>query len=410
MDNHIAQMPVVGIAAEYNPFHNGHLFQMTAVRARLPDAAFVVVLSSNFTQRGLPGIIDKWTRTRMALCNGADLVLELPFLFACNAAPEFGSGAVDILSRTKIATHIAFGMEDAHRDTRPILDILIQEPPSFKRELRKNLDNGLSYPKAAGRALEKAIPGTEKFLSAPNNSLALSYLLRIGKQGYPLSPLPVRRVGSGYHDLEPGRLSSAAAIRSALQSPHHSRWPESAMPLSAHRLLEKARASGRLCPGPQNLWPLLQSLLLRSSPQELRRCSGMDEGMEYLFLKHYSAAISYDDFVGRCVCARYTRSRIQRLIIRFLTGVDRWSAAAVSRAGVPYARILGCNEKGRKLLRHHVKHSEIPVVTRLSAIEDPIGKLVAEAEFRASKLYELLLPSPDLRHEERQRPCFEETS
>ena len=106
MDN---RTPVVGIAAEYNPFHNGHLLQMASVRERLPGALFIVVLSSNFTQRGIPGIADKWSRTEMALCCGADLVLELPFLFACNAAPEFGAGAADLLARTKIATHISFG-------------------------------------------------------------------------------------------------------------------------------------------------------------------------------------------------------------------------------------------------------------------------------------------------------------
>ena len=403
-----SKKPVVGIVAEYNPFHNGHLHQMTAVRHRLHGAACVVVLSSNFTQRGEPGIADKWTRAQMALCGGADLVLELPFLFACNAAPEFGAGAVDILARTKLATHIAFGMEDAHYDTGPILDILIQEPASFKRVLREKLDKGISYPKAAGAALEKELPGYGAFLSGPNNSLALSYLLRIARRGYPLIPLPVQRAGAGYHDLAPGRFASAAAIRSALQGSPDFRRVEEAMPPSTRRILTETQRQGRLCSGAKNLWPLLQSLLLRSSPEDLRRCAGMEEGMEHLFLRRHSAAASYDDFVGSCVCARYTRSRIQRQIVRLLSGVHRWTAAAVSRSGVPYARVLGCNETGRRLLRQGAKTSEIPILTRLSAIRGPIGKLTAEAEFRASKLYELLLPEPDARYEERQRPRFME--
>lgn len=407
MDN---RTPVVGIVAEYNPFHNGHLLQMASVRERLPDASFVVVLSSNFTQRGIPGLADKWSRTEMALCCGADLVLELPFLFACNAAPEFGAGAADLLARTKIATHISFGMEDASYDTRSILNILIQEPASFKRSLRGKLDKGLSYPRAVGGALEEELPGSEVFLSKPNNSLALSYLLRIGRQGYPLIPLPVQRAGSGYHDLEPGPLPSAAAIRSALQGAQDSRWPRWAravMPSSTLRLLEETRMKGRFCPGPQPLWPLLQALLLRSSPEDLRKCAGIDEGMENLFFKRYKDAASYDDFVESCVCARYTRSRIQRQIVRLLAGVDRWSAAAASRIGVPYARLLGSSERGKKLLRDGARYSDIPIVTRLAAVEDPVGKLTAAAEFRASKLYELLLPKPELDHEERQRPRFE---
>ena len=408
MDRSSSRTPVVGIVAEYNPFHNGHLLQMEAVRTRLPDALFVIVLSSSFMQRGAPGIADKWLRARTALHGGADLVLELPFLFACNAAPEFGAGAVDILARTKIATHIAFGMEDANHDTRSILDILIQEPASFKRELRKKLDRGLSYPKAVGQALEKELPGSEDFLSTPNNSLALSYLLRIGKRGYSLIPLPIQRLGPGYHNLQAGRLSSAAAIRAALQGAQDSRWIEDAIPPSTRHLLEEARGSGRLCLDSKALWPLLQALLLRSTPEELRSLAGMDEGMENLFLKHYPGSASYDDFVGRCVCARYTRSRIQRQIIRLLAGTDRWSAAAASRFGVPYARLLGCSERGRHLLRSRSKDSELPIVTRLAEAEDPIGRLTAAAEFRASKLYELLLPAPDLRREERQKPCFSE--
>ena len=400
--------PVVGIAAEYNPFHNGHLLQMASARERLPDASFVVVLSSNFTQRGLPGIVDKWSRAEMALSGGADLVLELPFLFACNAAPEFGAGAVDLLARTGIATHISFGMEDAGCDTRSILNILIQEPASFKRSLRKKLDGGLSYPRAVGDALEEELPGARDFLSKPNNSLALSYLLRIGRRGYPLIPLPIQRTGSGYHDLDPGPLPSAAAIRSALQDAQASQWPRFVMPPSTLRILEEARTRGRFCPGPRPLWPLLQALLLRSSPGGLRGCAGMDEGMENLFLKRYKNAASYDDFVGSCVCARYTRSRIQRQIVRLLAGVDRWSAAAASRAGVPYARLLGGSERGKRLLRDRARHSDIPIVTRLAAVRDPIGKLTAAAEFRASKLYELLLPKPELDYEERQSPRFGE--
>ena len=404
MEKTSSEVPIIGIVAEYNPFHNGHLLHMTAVRNRLPGSLFVIVLSSNFTQRGLPGIADKWTRTQMALCCDADLVLELPFLFACNAASEFGAGAADILGRSKLVTHISFGMENPDHDTDSILDILMQEPASFKRALRENLRCGLSYPKAAGKALEKELPGSGDFLSAPNNSLALSYLLRIKKQGYPLIPVPVQRTGAGYHDLEPGRLSSAAAIRSALQDTQSPRWIQEAMPPSTHRLLEDARERGRLCPGAEPLWPLLKSLLLRSPPEELRRFAGMDEGMENLFLRHYVDAVSYDDFVGRCVCARYTRSRIQRQVVRLLVGVDRWTAAAVSRFGAPYVRILGCSERGRRLLHSNARGSEIPFVTRLGAVRDPIGKRTAGSEFRAAKLYELLLPAPDLRHEERQRP------
>ena len=407
MNSRYIKPPVVGIVAEYNPFHNGHRLHMETVKASLPGAVCIVVLSSSFTQRGIPGIVDKWARARMALLNGADLVFELPFLFACNAAPEFGGGATDILARSGLATHIAFGMEDNGYDISTILDILIQEPASFKQRLQQGLAHGRSYPKAAAEALESLHPGSAAFLSSPNNALALSYLLHIHRRGYPLAPVPIRRSGGGYHELTPGPLSSATAIRSALRESWDTPWTKEAMPPATRAILDEAKTMGRLRLDSEPLWPLLRFLLLRTSPEDLRRFAGMDEGMENLFLRHYTVAASYEDFIGRCVCARYTRSRIQRQTIRLLAGVDRWSALAVSRAGVPYIRLLGCTPKGRELLRERGKHSSIPIITRLAAAKGPVGKLVADAEFRASKLYELLIPEPDMRREERQRPCFE---
>ena len=175
-------MNVIGIAAEYNPFHNGHALHIVRARGLLSGAAVVVVLSSSFTQRGLPALADKWTRTRMALLNGVDLVLELPFVHACNGGMEFARGAVDILAGTGFVTHISFGMEhsfefktniECKTDIEfktgfepetgpfgPILDTLIQEPPSFKLRLKENLASGQSYPKAVAAALDREFPGS----------------------------------------------------------------------------------------------------------------------------------------------------------------------------------------------------------------------------------------------------------
>jgi predicted nucleotidyltransferase len=152
---------------------------------------------------------------------------------------------------------------------------------------------------------------------------------------------------------------------------------------------------------------LLQFFLERSSPEELRECAGVTEGMENLFLKRYREAASYEDFMGRCVCARYTRSRLQRQASRCLVGVGRWTALALSRAGPPYIRVLGYSPRGRELLRSRRRSQgadQVPVITRLAAASTPAARVLAEIEFRASRLRELLLPHPDLKYEERQRP------
>jgi predicted nucleotidyltransferase len=412
-------MNVIGIAAEYNPFHNGHALHIASARGLLrePGAAVVVVLSSAFTQRGLPALADKWTRTRMALLNGADLVLELPFLHACNGGMEFARGAVDILAGTGFVTHISFGMErffDSERPFEAILDILLQEPPSFKSSLKSNLASGQSYPKAVAGALDRELPGSGVLISTPNNSLALSYLLHIRRRRYNLIPLPVRREGPGYHDGPDvgteregsALLAGAAAIRKGLLSDGGT-WTARAMPASVSALLEEARANGRLCldTGAETFWTLLRGLLLRSTPEDLRRTAGMDEGLENLFLKHFHRAVSYEDFIGRRVSARYTRGRLQRASIRLLTGFGR-RTLELSREGPPYIRVLGFNRRGRELLRGSA--AALPLVTRLAAARLTGGEsagLYADMEFRASRLWELLVPAPDLRREERQNPA-----
>jgi predicted nucleotidyltransferase len=378
-------------------------------------------------------MLDKWTRARMALEIGADLVLELPFVYACNAGPEFARGAIDTLAATGFVTHLSFGMEtfclekptplaESEEEKNPcptnplhvldaIVDILIQEPLSFKSNLRESLAAGLSYPKALAQALDRELPGGGAFVSTPNNALALSYLLRVRRGNYGLIPLPVPREGAGYHDEATGPLASATAIRSAVtqaaRAPQDS-WIRDAMPPNALRLLVEQRERGRLCLGTEGLWILLRGLLLRSSPEDLRKVAGMDEGIENLFLKHYAKADSYEDFIGRCVCARYTRSRIRRQTIRCLVGVDRWTAWSLSRLGPSYVRVLGHNERGRVLLRARDakgrgnKNRGTRVVTRLAAAPGAM----ADLEFRASRLRELLLPCPDLGYEERHVPVY----
>ncbi|NLL36245.1 MAG: nucleotidyltransferase family protein [Fretibacterium sp.] len=402
--------PVVGIIAEYNPFHNGHLWHLTEVRRLMPHAPLVMVLSSNFTQRGLPSLVDKWTRTRMALAQGADLVLELPFAFSCNAAPEFSAGAVDILAQTRFVTHLSFGMENPDWELTSILDILIQEPPSFKRNLKKRLSSGHSYPKALARALESELPGSASFLASPNNSLALSYLLHTRKKGYALIPLPVLRRGAGYHAELLGPLPSATAVRKAIAHGAGKDELDKALPSATLALLAQAQTEGRLCLGTEKLWRLLQSLLMRTSPLQLRSVAGMDEGLEHLFLRHAEAE-SYEAFIGRCLCARYTKSRLQRQVARLLVNVERWNAAALSRLGPPYIRVLGFGERGRHLLRER-NSSSTPFISRLPAAQKlgPLAKSAADMEFRASKLYELLLPTPDPKREERSIPLSESTT
>jgi predicted nucleotidyltransferase len=177
------------------------------------------------------------------------------------------------------------------------------------------------------------------------------------------------------------------------------------MPASSRSILEEERERGRLCVGTERLWTLVRALLARSSPGDLRGAPGMGEGMENLFLKHYARAESFEDFVGRCVCPRYTRGRLQRALARLLVGTGKERLPP----SPPYARVLGFNERGRELLRSRPRGG-LPLVTRFAgraagAKNRNGADACAEAELRASRLWELLVPASNLQRESRAVPA-----
>ncbi|MCL1941360.1 MAG: nucleotidyltransferase family protein [Synergistaceae bacterium] len=395
MHKKIKHIASCGIAAEYNPFHNGHLLHLERTRSKLPDAIIIAALSANFVQRGLPAFTDKWARAKMALNNGVDLVLELPTFFSCNSGMAFAQGAVDILNAAGVS-RISFGAEDPAQ-LKSVSCILSQESPSFKQTLKQALSGGASYSKAVALALdaESAGAGVGKYASKPNNILALSYLAHINKKGYAISPLPIKRHGGGHNE-------SASKIRELICGAENGNFSfdgaaeielKNLLPENSVEVMDECFRDGRVIRGNSKLFEFTRLMLLSSDKASLRKISGMDEGIEGLFLKNIGKAGSFDDFIGRCVCARYTRGRLQRQVIKMLLGIDKWTDWALQRAGARYARVLGYNGAGKKYLRAISKTAPLEFVTRLAAVKEPLGKATAQIEFRASALWELICGS-----------------
>ena len=213
-------MKITGIIAEYNPFHNGHFHQIEQVKKYGADYV-VIVMSGDFLQRGTPALLDKWTRTQMALSAGADLVIELPAVFATASAQYFARGGVSILDKLGCVDTISFGCEsDNIRMIHEISSYLRKEPALYKEHLQSFLKEGNSFPKARELALTLCL-GKEAaaFASSPNNILALEYCISLLERDSKMNILPIKREGSGYHDanLEAATLPSATAIRELLQ-------------------------------------------------------------------------------------------------------------------------------------------------------------------------------------------------
>ena len=373
---------LTGITAELNPLHKGHE-SIIKYASSLPDSeGAIVLLSGNFTQRGSPAMTDKFTRAYAAVMAGAEIVIELPFVCACSGGREFSRGAVDILGRLGFVGGICFGMEDSNFDAGNVIDAMTNESEEYREILRREMSLGASYPKAASLALERIIPGGHDFIAKPNNMLAVSYMTAAKTQGFSLKAYPYQRTGD----------YTSSAIRENLSANSHM------LPEYELEILERSKREGRLC-DENRLWPLLQSVFIRSGREELRGIYGVDEGIEGLFLRHWREADGLDDFIGRCVCSRYTRAHIRRRLIYILLGLKRSEMEKALTGDVPYARLLAFTEKGREILRKYAGASSIPIITRLKDARKHGGGYFADIERKVSALYELLMTKPDMKRE-----------
>ena len=396
---------VVGIVAEYNPFHNGHAYHIRKAVEQSEAQAVVVVLSSNFVQRGEPSFQDKWSRSATALECGADLVLELPVPFSCHNAGVFAKGAVGILASTGVVSHLSFGMEREIPRLEEILDILLHEPLPFKEKLKSSLMQGMSYVEARASAIDAIVPGAKEALSTPNNNLALAYLLEVRKRRVSLGITPVLRAGSGFHSLELGPLASASAIRKELRTGNIERVKGS-MPESSFRRLEKDIKEGHCTVDEWRLFSAYRLILARSTREELSRVAEMGEGFEAGMKEAIVHSTDLEDLFSRCVSKRYPRGRVCRHFVHALLGFEHWENRAFQRLGPPCIRVLGANRTGRRILREIRREATLPVLCRCDETnKGPINSLMA-LERRATEIWETLTSSPRLDAEKRAIPIL----
>lgn len=214
-------MKITGIIAEYNPFHNGHRYQIQKARQITGADYVIVVMSGNFTQRGTPALIDKYSRAKMALMGGADLVLELPVCFATGSAEYFASGAIALLNQLGCVDSICFGSECG--DIVPLKNLaqaLVHETDDYKKILKSKLKSGSTYPVARNAALAETLDGFipyDMILGFPNNILGIEYIKALIRQNSPIEPFTNKRIGSDYHSYKlADAFSSAISIRQSL--------------------------------------------------------------------------------------------------------------------------------------------------------------------------------------------------
>lgn len=378
-------MNILGIVAEYNPFHNGHLYHLQNALAQTNADFVVVAMSGNFIQRGEPALINKFIRANVAVKNGVDLVVEIPAYYAVSTAEKFASAGVKILNECHIS-HLSFGCENNDiTKLNNISEILFNEPPEYIVNLKSQLNLGLSYPEARANALSEILNISKSILNKPNNILAIEYLKSILKFNPLITPVPIERVDSGYYDLNSStNILSASGIREKLQNNEDI---DIFVPNSTAEAVENPVFF-------KDFEQLILFSLRKLSLEQIRDLPDVTEGLENRIFSAVLNSNSLDELICNIKTKRYPLTRIKRILLSALLSFSKSSLNEFDNAGGPqYIRVLAFNEKGKELLSTISKKSNLPIITSVNKflnVSTDLQKEMLLKDILATNIYTLV--------------------
>ncbi|MDR2650526.1 MAG: nucleotidyltransferase family protein, partial [Clostridiales bacterium] len=348
-------MPVIGITAEYNPFHNGHLYHINASKLAVPDSKVIVIMSGCFTQRGEAAICDKFTRARIALENGVDIVAELPAYYAVSSAEYFAAAAVKLMNAAGVITHISFGAESGDLEQlRLAASALNKHDESITPLIHKFMSEGMPYFTAREQSLTSILHISHDFISQPNHILAIEYLKALEQTRSALIPVAVKRLGSGYHE-------SASALRRHISDGD---YPALADYMPENAFFPLLKFLGQY--GAADVSRLDDALfyLLRTRPtDEIKSILDMNDGVAERMLKFCGSHDSSSSLLDAVKTKRYAYTRLKRAAAHLLLDIKRDTFEMFNQMGGPrYIRVLGFRKDASGLLSALTKRASLPVV------------------------------------------------
>ena len=385
-------MKATGIVVEHNPFHNGHFYHIKESRNKTAADIIIAVMSGNFLQRGEPSLVDKWTRSEMALKAGVDLVIELPYVFATAQASDFARGSIALLEALGCDA-FCFGSEEGTIEPfTNTYEVITSQQQTYQKLIKQYMKLGFSYPKSLNQAYAEITKDNNLQLvdlSKPNNILGYHYVEAANQINARMKPFTIQRIISNYHDEvdESQSIASATGIRKAIFEEGSIDALANFMPQTSLDLLLKWKESVGVFGSWPQFWPLLRFTILRSSLKELASYAEVTEGIENLI---YEAAIkseTFEEFMTHVKSKRYTWTRIQRMLTHIYTGFT-WDALK-SHPNPTYLRVLGMTHEGQKYLNQKKKSLSLPLVSRAAATKDSLLDL----DIQATDLYQLGLQS-----------------
>lgn len=374
---------VLGIIAEYNPFHNGHAYQIEEAKRQTGAQAVVAVISGNFAQRGNTALVNKWVKAQMAIENGVDLVLELPIIYSISSAENFAEGAIKIFDSLKIVDTLCFGTETADfAALNNISNVLYTEPKEYVSLLNHELGKGISFPKARENALMMYLSDIKRYaniMSGSNNILGIEYLKALKRLKSVIKPYSIERKKVYYNDERiVDEFASSTAIRKLIATSQYDDLRK-VMPKNSYLILKEEMRKGNYVLDIIKYEREILYTLRRMSLKEIVDLPDVSEGLENVIKNAANSCNNLLDLVNIIKTKRYTQTRIQRILLYALLGITKKDMVN-SKKVVPYTRVLGFNEKGKEMLSDIcIKNPKIQMVTSVKKyVEQNNNKILKE--------------------------------
>lgn len=380
-------MKIAGIVAEYNPFHTGHAYQIAQTRARLgEDCAVIAVMSGNWVQQADCAIADKWTRARLALMGGVDLVVDLPTVWAASSAESFARGAVGILNACGVADILSFGSECGNIEGLKLVAQCL-DSEQYQERVRERIKEGMTFAACRQQTVEELL-GAELggLLSKPNNNLGVEYIRALSALGSSIEPMTVLRQGADHNTTgQTTSFVSATQIRMELAEGNWTAAEPYLMDGGRAVLEGRTVASNGLEQVSRAILARLRAMTAEDW-EKLPDC-GAAEGLPQRLERAGKSCTGLEDFFQQAKTKRYTHARLSRLVL--------WAFLGLKTADVPeqppYIRVLGFNERGRAVLREIKDNARLPIITKPTHARelDDEGSKLFELEARCTDLYDL---------------------
>lgn len=376
-------MNVIGIIAEYNPFHLGHLYQINKIKEMYKASIIIAIVSSSFTQRGDVSILNKWDKARIALDNGIDLVIELPYFYAGQSSDIFAKGAVTILNYLGIDT-LVFGIEsDDINNLKLMADIQLNDK-NYNNIVKEYLSNGYNYPTALSKAI-KDILNLDIYL--PNDLLALSYIKQVKLINNNINVIGIKRTND-YHGKEiTSNIVNASLIREQFKNN-----------LDISNYIPSYDTNKLYNVSVNDFYPLLKYQILNNI-NNLDKFLTVDEGIDNRIKKYIKNSNNWNELVNNIKTKRYTYNKINRMLMHILFNLTKDESKNIV---IDYVRVLGFNSKGRSYLNKIKKNKDINIVTNY---KDGISKLF-DLENRVNNIYAIIVDNKLIYEEYSHNPII----